>query len=145
MDTMAKRKSVTAPVVISKKELLLPRMEFLPLGDKGFYVRELGGRSLLAYKEIIRQVEKEVKQANPEAEEAEPSDLQSLDLMVELVYRTACNADGTPYFSSKDEADLFADASLSQLQLAADKAQEMAGMGVHKNLKNDPNSSSMES
>lgn len=136
---MAKRKAVTAPVIISKQELLLPRMEFLPLDGTGagFFVRELGGKSLLAYRELIKQMEKEAKAANPEAEEVELSDAQGMDLMIDLVHKTACNADGSLYFQSKEETELFADKSLVQLQLAADKAMEMAGMGATQNPKND--------
>jgi hypothetical protein len=136
---MAKRKSIT-PVVANKKELLTPKMEFLPLEENGagFFVRELGGKSLLEYKEFIKQVEKE-------SVGGELSTAQSLDLMVDLVYRTACNADGTSYFLSKEEADLFANISLSKLEKASDKAMEMSGMGANKNLKNDLNSSSTDS
>lgn len=136
---MAKGKSTN--LVISKKELLTPKMEFLPLDESGagFFVRELGGKSLLEYKEIIQQIEKE-------ANGKELDTLQSLDLMVELVYRTACNSDGTPYFSSKEEADLFANISMSRLEKASDKAMEMAGMGDNKqNPKNAVNSASTDS
>jgi|SRR3990167_9714462 len=136
---MAKRKSIT-PVVISKKELLLPRMEFLPLDGTGvgFYVRELGGKALLEYRELIKQMESETV-------DGEISDIQGLELMTDLVYKTACNVDGSPYFVSKDEAELFANRSISQLQLVADKAMEMAGMGANKNLPNDLSTSSTDS
>jgi hypothetical protein len=136
---MAKRKSIT-PVVINKKQLLLPRMEFLPLDETGagFYVRELGGKALLEYRELIKLMEKD-------AVDGELNDVQGLELMTSLVYRTACNADYTPYFMSKEEADLFANNSVTQLMMVADKAQELAGMGAKENLKNDQNSSSTDS
>lgn len=135
---MAKNK---ANVVISKKELLLPKMEFLPLDEtgRGFYVRELGGKSLLDYRELIKRIEQENGEGN------EPTEAQSIELMTVLVQMTACNADGSLYFETKDEAELFADKSLVQLEMVATKAMELAGMGANKNLKNDVNSSSTDS
>jgi len=123
-------------VVINKKELLLPKMEFLPLNEAGagFFVKELGGKSLLGYKELIEKFEK--------SDGEEISDIHGIELMAELVLLTACNPDGTPYFVSKDEVDLFAEKSLNQLQLAADKAMEVSGMGATQNLKNDVPASS---
>ena len=143
---MAKGKSI-APVVINKKELLLPKMEFLPLNEagQGFFVKELGGKSLLAYRELITEMEKEAKGNDKEAEDVELSDAQGIELMTVLVHMTACNANGTPYFASKEEADMFADKSLSQLQLAADKAMQVSGMEATQNLKNDLTSSSTDS
>ena len=133
---MAKRKSAT-PVMISKKELLLPKMEFFPLGETGagIYIRELGGKSLLKYHEAIRQLEKEFGN--------EISDSQGIDLLTMLVQLTACNADGTPYFTSKEEAELFAENSLVNLKLASDKARELSGIGEATN--NIPNELTLSS
>lgn len=128
---MAKRKSAT-PVVMNKKELLLPKMEFLPLdaNGSGIFVRELGGKSLLKYHETIRQLEKEFGD--------EITDDQGIDLMIMLVQLTACNANGTPYFTSREEAELFAENSLVKLKLASDKAMELSGIsGAKNNLPND--------
>lgn len=133
------RRKTGSQVVISKKELLLPRMEFLPLEENGagFFVKELGGKALLEYKELVQQAEKESG--------GELTDLQSIEMMAELVYRTACNANGSPYFESEEEVELFVNKSLRQLQIVADKAMELAGMGAKNNLKNEMNSSSTDS
>lgn len=129
---MAKRNQ-KQPVVISKQELLKPRMEFLPLNDEGqgFFVRELGGKALLEYRELIAKVQEE-------AGDGEISTAQSIELMVALVQMTACNEDGSPYFTP-EEAEQFAGISIASLELAADKAMEMAGMNreAKNNLKND--------
>src|SRR5690349_6706223 len=131
---MAKGKATQ--VVINKKELLLPRMEFLPLSENGagFFIRELGGKSLLEFYELIKDKDMESL-----------SKSESIDIMVELVYRTACNADGTAYFASIEETELFANTSITLLQKASDKAEELSGMGANKNLKNDLNLSSTDS
>jgi hypothetical protein len=126
-----------SPVVISKQKLLLPKMEFFVLDEatgEGFYVRELGGKSLLGYREKIAGIE------------GDPTVVQSLDMMIELVYLSASNADGTPFFVSRDEADLFAEASIGKVQSIADKAMELSGMsaGARNNLKNVPNLSSTD-
>jgi hypothetical protein len=134
------KRSTTKGTIISKKELLLPKMEFLALTEdgQGFFVRELGGKSLLEYKELIQRMEKEV-------DGEELSTAQGIDLMTDLVYRTACNANGTPYFVSREETDLFANISLARLEKASDKAMELSGMGANKNLKNELKSSSTDS
>lgn len=132
---MAKRHAKT-PVVMNKARLLLPKMEFLVLDEatgEGLYVRELGGKSLLEYRELTRNIE------------GEPTVLQAVELMVEMVLRTACNADGTHYFDSKDEVIQFAEASLARLQNIADLAMKLSGIEAKNNLKNDPNSSSTDS
>lgn len=122
---MAKGK---ANVVIKKQELLLPKMEFLSLNDsgEGFFIKELGGKSLLQFYEMA-QAEKE----------KESDAMQAVQIMIELVYLTACNADGSPFFSSKEEVELFADTSILQLYAAFEKAQTISGIsGVKNSLKN---------
>src|SRR6266550_1546809 len=100
---MTKGKSVVSkritPTIIKKQELLLPRMEFLPLNEKGqgFYVKELGGKSLVEFYELVKgQTGKELTTS------------ENIDIMANLVFLTACNADGTPYFASIAEVELFA-------------------------------------
>ena len=137
---MSKGKS-KAPVVMSKAKLILPKMEFIELDSatgEGMYVRELGGKALLEYREKI-------KDKNAE----DLSTLQSIEMMADLVLRTSCNEDGSPYFS-KEEVDQLADTSLVKLQALAFFAMEVSGIStpIHEateNLKNDQASSSTES
>ena len=127
------------PKVISKQDLYLPKMEFLPLSDdgSGLYVRELGGKSLLKYNETLKEMEVE--------QGAEVSDSKAIDLMAVLLLLAVCNEDGSPYFNSKDEVDLFSEKSIRKFQIVADKAMELSGIGgAKKTLPNDLNSSSME-
>lgn len=134
---MAKRNSM--PVVMNKKELLLPKMEFLPLDESGagIYVRELGGKSLLKYNEEIKRLQKEIGD--------EITDEQAIDITIMLVQFTACNSDGTPYFVSLEEVELFAENSLVKLQMISEKAMELSGIsGAKNNLPNDLNSSSTD-
>lgn len=131
---MAKGKS--QQVFIGKKELLLPKMEFLSLNDKGqgFNIRELSAKSVLEYKELIAKIE-------AENSDKPLNDLQSFDLMATLVFMGACNADGTPYFADMDEATSFAGMSLTQLEMVADKVMQVSGLGATQNLKNENDSS----
>jgi hypothetical protein len=123
-------------VVISKKELLLPTMEFLPLNDagQGFFVRELGGKALLEFYELVKGKDL-----------ASLSNVENIEIMTVLVHMTACNADGSPYFASKEETEQFANTSFAQLQLAAEKAEEMSGMEAKDTLPNDQTVSSTTS
>lgn len=124
-----------SPVVMSKSKLLLPRMEFVELDSttgEGLFVKELGGKTLLEYREKVKSFENE------------PSELQSLEILTDLVLKTACNADGTPFFT-EEEVQLFADASIANLQALAFFAMKMSGISeATNNLKNDQNSSSAD-
>lgn len=136
------KKAKKTPVVLDKKQLLLPKMEFVELDSTtgaGLYVKELGGKALLAYREKVKQMQDEIV-------DGEPNFSQSIELMTELVLKTACNADGTPYFT-REEVDLLADTSLVKLQALANFAMDVSGINaktkeVAANLKNDENSSS---
>lgn len=115
-------KQPKTPVVMSKKALLLPKMDFVVLDDatgEGLYVKELGGKALLEYKEKVLALK---------PGESDFSTLQSIELMADLVLRTACNANGTPYFT-KEEVDLLADTSLTKLQALSLVAMEVSGIG----------------
>lgn len=115
-------KQPKTPVVMSKKALLLPKMDFVVLDDatgEGLYVKELGGKALLEYKEKVLALK---------PDESDFSTLQSIELMADLVLRTACNANGTPYFT-KEEVDLLADTSLTKLQALSLVAMEVSGIG----------------
>lgn len=126
-------KRMKAPVVMDKSKLLLPKMEFVELDSttgEGLFVRELGGKSLLEFREKVKQIE------------GDPNELQSIELMTDLVLKTTCNEDGSPYFT-EEEVEQLADTSLLKLQALANFAMEVSGIkGATNNLKNEENSSS---
>jgi len=74
---MAKGKGVS-PVVMSKAKFLLPKMEFFELDKatgEGVFIRELGGKSLLEFKELVEKMQAEA------GEGKETSLLQDIELM----------------------------------------------------------------
>ena len=140
---MAKRKG-NSPVVINKAKFLLPRMEFFPLDEatgEGVYIKELGGKSLLQFKEKIEQME------DISGKDAELSTSQGIELMTTMVLLSACDAEGHPFFT-EDDVILLAEKSPALLQDMADKAMVLAGMTpsviteVTKTLPNAPQGSS---
>lgn len=86
---MAKRKQTT-PVLIDRQKFLLPKMEWFPLDDgTGFYVRDIGGRALLDFKELADKHEGETVG-------------ESLDILAFLVARGACDKMGHLIFTDED-------------------------------------------
>lgn len=103
-------------------------------------VRELSGRSLLAYNERIKKM----------GETTEIGETQSLDLMALLISLTVINDDGTLMFT-EDEAKQLADGSLTTMLMLSQKAMEVSGINteaiaeVTNKLKNARTSSSTPS
>lgn len=139
---MAKRKP-NAPVVMDKRKFLLPRMEFFPLDEatgEGFYLRELGGKSLLEWKELLDQIKKAAGQ------DAELTTAQGIELMAKFVVLSACDADGNPLFTEDDVA-LLSEKSPNLLLDICNRAMPLSGMNPvvltgDSNLKNDQDSAS---
>lgn len=137
---MAKRKLLSKDAFLGANKSL--RKELCELPDLGgsVYVRELSGRSLLAYNERIKAM----------GEGTELTELKSLDLMALLISLTVIDEDGSLMFT-EDEAKLLADGSLLVMTTLAQKAMEVSGISpeaideVKSNLKNVENSSSTAS
>jgi hypothetical protein len=135
---MAKGKS-TSPVVISLNDALAPNREFVVLKEatgEGFYIRELRGRSLLKCKERLNSM-KDIDEVAKE--------LAMFDLAVDVLFEACQNEDGTPYFSTREEAEEFGDVSLPRLRVLFEAVMQVStGMEATDNLPNDPNSSSTD-
>lgn len=115
-----------APVLFDKAKFLLPKMEFFPLKDgTGFYVCELGGKELLEYNELIHRMQKE----NGD----NVTDAQGIEIMIELIVRSACDDKGNPVFSRDDVTNL-SRKSPALLMEIADKAMEIQGIKPDKEV-----------
>jgi hypothetical protein len=141
---MAKRKS-KSPVVIDKKKFLLPKLEFFELDaetGEGFYVRELGGHTLLEHNEAVERMQREA------GADAELSDAQGLELMARFVMNAICYEDGKPFFTM-DDVDLLQDKNPGLLKRIAERAMAVSGInpdiisGVTSSLKNEPSPASV--
>jgi hypothetical protein len=138
---MAKRKTKT-PVMFDKAKFLLPKMEFFELDEtgEGFYLCELGGKELLEYNELIKRLQAESGDSL--------SDIQGIEIMINLVVKTACDAKGHPVFSEEDVASLSRKSPALLLEIA-DRAMAISGIKpdqeVADDLKNVLNSSSTDS
>ena len=114
--------------------------ELPELGGK-VYVRELSGKSLLAYNERIKALQ---------ADGTEITASNSVELMCFMVSLTVVDTDGNLMFA-EDEAAGLADGSLSVLLTLSQAAMEVSGINaeamaeVTSKLKNDRNSSSSDS
>ena len=133
---MAKGKR-PAPVAFNKQAFLLPAMEAT---EYGFYVRELGGRALLEFKEAAEKFGKD----------AELNVSNGLQLLALLVARGTCDKAGHPVFTD-DDVQLLADKSPAFLQDIAKRVLTLSGVPasflknfdeVTVNLPNDQLSSS---
>jgi len=106
--------------MLTREDFLSVRKELVEVPELGgsVYVKELGGKSLLKYKERIEKLQEE----NPELDES-----NSLELMALLVSLTVCDKDGNLLFSESDVKKL-AENHINVLIRLSTKALEMIGM-----------------
>jgi hypothetical protein len=109
-------------LLIDKRAFLLPKMEFYEIGStgQGFYLKELGGKALLAFKEAVEKVK-----ASATSGELEPS--QAVDLMVKFIVLSACDKDGNDFFNENDVAFL-ANKTPNLLVEIANRAMALSGI-----------------
>lgn len=120
--------------ILSKGDFFAFKKELVevPELDGSVYVKELGGKSLLTYRERIEDLQKV---------SSELDEKNSLELMALLVSLTACDEEGDLIFSETDVKKL-ADTHIGVLLRLSTKALEVSGMGkavideVADNLKN---------
>lgn len=128
-----------------KKQKILGRDDFfkmllveVPELGGSIYMKSLGGKNLLRYKERIEQLEK----TNPEIDA-----YNALELMAFLVSLVACDETGTAIFTEED-AKLLAETNMFVLQRLSTKALEVSGLPtsaieeVNSHLKNASKDSS---
>ncbi len=130
------------PVLFNKAAFLLPKMEPFWLDEEagnGFYVKEIGGKAFLEFKEAVEAV-----QASGVGELKES---QAVDLMTLFVVLSACDAKGNPIFTKAD-VNLLSQKDPNILLEIVSKAMPLSGMnpktlsGVAVDLKNDLSASS---
>lgn len=120
--------------ILRRDDFLSIRKELVEVPELGgsVYIRELGGKGLLQYREKIEEFQKQ----SPELNES-----NSLDLMALLISLTACDKEGNLIFSEKDVKNL-AETHIGVLMRLSTKALQMTGLGndaiqeVSANLKN---------
>lgn len=139
---MAKRKQtfLDRDAFFSNEEESLKKA-ICELPNGSVWVRELSGKSLLEYNNLIKEMQKDGSELTPD---------QALELMATLVSMTVINPDGSLMFS-KEDVNRLANSGMSTLLTLSQKAMEVSGIdaeaiaGVTSNLKNVGNSASTAS
>ncbi len=129
--------------ILSRDDFLSIKKEIVEVPELGgsIYIKELGGKSLLQYREKIEEFQRQ---------DTELNESNSLDLMALLVSLTACDKEGNLIFSEKD-VRLLAESHIGVLIRLSTKALEMTGLEkdaiqeVSANLKNVQTDSSITS